>query len=337
MAVEITAGASATAVPAVVVVIEPRIATLAVLAKLNAPTPPSEVLEMFTTARWFVMSQVKAAPATTLPAGIVTTLPAKPPIGPVPLPSSAPLASVQLAALIAKPDTAGSTIVTFVPTVVTATGVGLATGVPATRVVMLAGVAARLVEPVKANVPAAPSDVLRTSTVAVAALFVTTQLNTAPAFTLAAGIVGTPAVIVPSAPVPLPSSVPLASVHEKPVRVKPTAGVSVKVTAVPAVVMFNTAGVTGAATPAVIVVIEAGGITLPPRKLNGPPTLPVVIFCSVTVGCWFVRLQVITAPGTRFAAGMLTALPAKVPNVPAPAGLVSASPLASVQLAAVSA
>lgn len=70
---------------------------------------------------------------------------------------------------------------------------------------------------------------------------------------------------------------------------------------------------------------------------NGPPAAPSVVFCTATVAAAavltaFVNVQVIWAPATTFAAGMVSTLAANVPKL---AGLPLTAALASVQLAAV--
>lgn len=115
---------------------------------------------METVARVFVNVQVKSAPATTFVAGMVRTLPESEPKVPV-LPVVAEFASVQLAAVAAKPDAGVSVIVMALPIVATGMGVGVGgKAVPAVVVVMLAGVELRFVD-VKLNVPVPPSDILR--------------------------------------------------------------------------------------------------------------------------------------------------------------------------------
>ena len=70
-------------------------------------------------------------------------------------------------------------------------------------------------------------------------------------------------------------------------------------------------------------------------NVNGPPAAPNVIFCTATVAAdavlnVFVKVQVICAAANTLAAGMVSTLPAKVPNDPT---LPVTAELASVQVA----
>ena len=70
-------------------------------------------------------------------------------------------------------------------------------------------------------------------------------------------------------------------------------------------------------------------------KVKGPPAAPSVIFCTATVAAVavlnvLVKVQLICAAAKILAAGMVSTLPAKVPNVPT---LPVTAELASVQVA----
>ena len=95
----IAVGDAGVGVPAVTVVIAAGALARLVWAKLNGPPkPPIVIFCTLTRGRVLVKTQVKSDPATTLPAGIVSTLPEKEPITPT-FPVTALLASVQLAAV----------------------------------------------------------------------------------------------------------------------------------------------------------------------------------------------------------------------------------------------
>lgn len=95
--------------------------------------------------------QVKSAPATTLPTGIVRMVPLTVPMEPV-FPVTALFASVQTALTMLKPVARLSVKVTAVPNAVILIAVGLAGVAVAPTVVMLLGVLVKLVC-VKENVP----------------------------------------------------------------------------------------------------------------------------------------------------------------------------------------
>jgi len=95
-------------------------------------------------------------------------------------------------------------------------------------------------------------------------------------------------------------------------------------------------GVAGAAVPAdVVVILGIVPVRLVPVKLNGPPTTPVVIFCTATRGIAgftiFVKRHLIWALGFTLAAGIVSTEPLNVPK--AVVGFPEAAALASVQLA----
>ena len=84
-------------------------------------------------------------------------------------------------------------------------------------------------------------------------------------------------------------------------------------------------------------VVMAGGVDFKLVDVNvkGPPAAPNVIFSTATVAAVavlnvFVKVQLICAAANTLAAGMVSALPAKVPNDP---GLPVTAELASVQVA----
>lgn len=99
------------------------------------------------------------------------------------------------------------------------------------------------------------------------------------------------------------------------------------------VLTLAAAGVEGAAVPIVAVVIAVGAeARFETEKLNGPPSPPVVIFCTVTVAgvAVFMIVQLICAAGKTLAAGTVKILPARLPKL---AGLPVKLAFASVQLA----
>ena len=108
--------------------------------------------------------------------------------------------------------------------------------------------------------------------------FVNTQLNRAPTFTFAAGIVSVVPARLPIDPV-LPVTALLASVQLAEVSVKPEATVSDKVTAAPTVVTLIALGLAGVAVPLDAVVMGAGALARFVRENeNGPPDPMLVIF-----------------------------------------------------------
>ena len=95
------------------------------------------------------------------------------------------------------------------------------------------------------------------------------------------------------------------------------------------------AGVVGAAVPIVAVVIAAGAeLRFDTAKLNGPPSPPVVIFCTATVAglAVLVIVQLICAAGRTLAAGTVKTPAARLPKL---GGLPVKLELASVQVAEV--
>ena len=127
-----------------------------------------------------VRTQVIFAAATTLAAGIVTTLPAKVPKVPV-LPVTAELESVQLTALAVKFVAAVSVIVTAVFRAETVIGVGTAgVAVPVAVVVIAAGADARLVCVKVKGPPTAPVVIFCKATVAGIAVLVKVQAIASP-------------------------------------------------------------------------------------------------------------------------------------------------------------
>ena len=152
---------------------------------------------------------------------------------------------------------------------------------------------------------------------------------------LAAGMVMTLPAIEPKL-AGFPEVPALVSVHVPLDRLKLLLAASVRVTGLRMLVTGTLTGTTGAAVPAVVV--EIFGIVparLVPVKLNGPPGNSVVIFCTATKGMAgltiLVKVQVICALERMLVAGMVSTLPARVPNVPA--GFPDAPALPSEQLA----
>ena len=86
----------------------------------------------------------------------------------------------------------------------------------------------------------------------------------------------------------------------------------------PIVVTLIAAGETGAGVAGAVVVMAAGVLArFDWVKLKGPPALPVVTFCSFTVGVLrLVNEQEKSAPATTLAAGILSVLPDNVPIAP---------------------
>lgn len=97
----------------------------------------------------------------------------------------------------------------------------------------------------------------------------------------------------------------------------------------PTLLMLLAVGDTGAAVPAVAVVMFAMvPVMFVSAKLN-VPVPPKVIFCTFIVERVLVNTQVRSAPATMLAAGTVATLPENEPNVPV---LPVTAPLASVQL-----
>lgn len=111
------------------------------------------------------------------------------------------------------------------------------------------------------------------------AALVKVQLNFANGFKLATGMVMTLPDRLPKFPEGLPEVAVLVSAQVAVVKVKLALAASVNVTGVTTDVTVMAAGATGAAVPAVVVVIL---LMVPERlvavKVNGPLTAPVVIF-----------------------------------------------------------
>lgn len=133
----------------------------------------------------------------------------------------------------------------------------------------------------------------------------------------------------------LPVTAELASVQVAPAIVKNELAPSEICTIEFKVLTLADVGATGAAVPAVEVVIVAGAVArFETAKLNGPPSPPVVIFCTVTVAglAVLVIVQLICAAGKTFMAGTVNTPLARLPKL---AGLPVKLELASVQDAAV--
>jgi hypothetical protein len=129
------------------------------------------------------------------------------------------------------------------------------------------------------------------------------QVKSAPAFTLAEGIVSVLPLKVPIEPV-FPVITLFASVHVAAVIAKPVTGVSVNVMSVFNVETLIAVGPTGAAVLAVVVVMLDGVLTKFVCEIaNGPPTPPVVVFCTFTVGVFvLVIVQAMFEPAVVAAA-----------------------------------
>ena len=168
-------------------------------------------------------------------------------------------------------------------------------------VVIDAGFDARFVAVYANGPPAAPKVIFWTATVATVAVFtalVIVQVIFAAASTLAAGMVNTLPASEPKL-AGFPVIAELASLQVAAVAVKLAAGVSVIVTAVLNAVTLMAAGDDGVATPAPIVVMEAGfEARLVAVNANGPPIAAVVIFCRATVAVLgvLVKVQAIASP-----------------------------------------
>ena len=149
----------------------------------------------------------------------------------------------------------------------------------------------------------------------------------------AATVIAVPAT-VPKLPA-FPVTAEFASLQLAVVKVKVELTVSVICTAVLKAAAIFATGEVGAATPTVDVVMLAGAaLRLVTAKLNGPPSPPVVIFCTATVADFavLVKTQVICAACTILAAAIVSTLPDKVPKL---AGLPVVPALASLHVAAV--
>lgn len=146
---------------------------------------------------------------------------------------------------------------------------------------------------------------------------VKTQVMSAPATTLAAGIVKVEPLSEPN-DAGFPVTALLESVHVAEVMAKPVACVSVIWTCDPIVVTLIAVGDAGVAVAAVVVVMLGGVLArLTDEKLKAPPTLPAVIFCTFSVGVLLlVRTQVMSAPLLTLVVGTVSVEPESVPNVP---------------------
>ena len=210
---------------------------------------------------------------------------------------------------------------TTVLAVVTEMAVG-ATGaaVPADAVVILAGTADRLVA---VNVNGPPKElvvIFCMATVGRFAALVKVQVNLAKAFRFATGMVSTLPAREPKAVAGLPEVPELVSRHEAVESVKLLLAPSVIVTCVTVLVTVIGAGATGAAVPAVtVVMLLIVPVRLVAVKVKGPLAAPVVIFWMATVGMagltMLVNVQVICAFARMLVAGTVNTLPASVPKV----------------------
>ena len=209
--------------------------------------------------------------------------------------------------------------------------------VAAAAVVMFAGFDAKFVA-VKVNGP--PNDpivIFCKASVAGLGALVKVQTIFEKSFKLTAGIVMTLPAKVPKL-AGLPVVPELVSVQVPLDKLKLVLAASVKVTGLALLVTVLLIGATGAAVPAVTVVIFGGTpVKFVAVKLNGPPGNAVVIFWMATTGIAgltvLVKVQVICALTRTLAAGTVSTVPASVPKLPA--GLPEAAAFASVQLAAV--
>ena len=217
---------------------------------------------------------------------------------------------------------------------VTAMAVGEAGAATPTAVVVIpAGAADKLVALNVNGPPKEPVVILLTATVGVLAALVNVQVNLAEGFKFATGIVKTLPESVPNGPGGLRDTAVLLSTHAAVVKVKLLFTASVMVTAVVVVVTVTGEGATGAAVPAVVVVIPLiDPVRLVAEKVNGPLAAPVVIFCTATVGiaglAILLNVQVIWALARTLAAGTVKTVPANTPKVPT--GFPDAAALASV-------
>ena len=263
--------------------------------KVKPPTAPLLILVSVTVGSFvLVNTQVKSAPATTLPAAMVSTLPASEPIAPA-FPVTALLASVQLAAVRAKPAATVSVSVTAVPTVVTLIEAGAAgVGVPAAIVVIAAGALARLVWANVNGPPKPPVVVFCTRTIGRVLVKVQAMLEPAAVAAASSRTLRVARLFVAVPPAPSPE-------HEIAVSAKPAGGaLSVIVVAVAAAVRVCVAPVTP--VPAVTVVIVWLDQPLVPVKVK-PPTPPFDTLVSVTVGSFvLVNVQAIAEPAAVAAA-----------------------------------
>lgn len=165
-------------------------------------------------------------------------------------------------------------------------------------------------------------------------VFENTQRMSAPALMLLAGMVN----IVPASEPKLAGlrvTAALRSEQVAPVMKNPPTAGSLIMTAVPTVVTLIGVGAAGVGVAAAAVVMLAGVATrFVCVKENGPPKPPMVVFCKATRGRVLVSTQVMSAPATVRAAGMVTTLPVNVPKL---AGAPVTPLLASVHVAAVKA
>ena len=172
------------------------------------------------------------------------------------------------------------------------------------------------------------------ATVGVMTALVKVQVICAAGKTLAAGMVINRPLNVPKL-AGLPVTAELASVQVAVVKVKAELLPSEIWTTLFKLVTALATGTAGAAVAAAIVVIEAGAAArLLTAKVNGPPKLPVVIFCTATLAAFaaLVNVQVILAAGKTLAAGMVRTRPLNVPKL---GGFPVIAILASAQVAVV--
>ena len=153
-------------------------------------------------------------------------------------------------------------------------------------------------------------------------------------FMFATGMVRTLPARLPMAVDGLPEVAKLVSRHEADVSVKLLLAASVIVTADTVVVTAIGAGATGAAVPAVaVVILLIAPVKFVAVKVNGPLAAPVVIFCTATVGIagftMLLKVQVICALLRILTAGIVrtpvanTTVPNAVPGLPEAAAFVS--------------
>jgi hypothetical protein len=134
---------------------------------------------------------------------------------------------------------------------------------------------------------------------------------------LAAGMAINKPVSVPKLP-GLPVTAEFASLQLAPAIVKNALLLSETCTMEFKVLTAMAEGAAGAAEPIVDVVMAAGvAARFDTAKLNGPPSPPVVIFCTATVAgfAMLVSVQLICAAGKTFAAGTVKTFPARLPKL----------------------
>jgi hypothetical protein len=146
---------------------------------------------------------------------------------------------------------------------------------------------------------------------------VNVQLICAAGKTLAAGTAINNPVNVPKL-LGLPVTTEFASVQLAPAIVKNGLLLSETCTIELSVLTAIAGGAVGAAEPIIVVVIAAGAeAKFETEKLNGPPSPPVVIFCTATLAGFatLVIVQAICAVGNTLAAGTVKTLPARLPKL----------------------